>query len=313
MNVKRFQAVVFTLVLMAVPGLARAQTAMSQDSIMPNAAVGYGGAAGYGATGFAMAAHNEIIAAESTLSLSAGFMHQQYHENLREGTGDDENGFTYGMGAGISGLVPNPLLRADVYTALNFDFNAGSITYGGHYLFSGLPATATDNAVFNRLELRFGPGFMLDDGLEVIPFAAGGYQAWNRNVNQKDEIGSDEFYRAGLLGGGVRLDYAATPQLVLSATGEILAVVGGGTRSNNLGLNFEFGPTGEERVELGADYAVSGPFHVFGTFDWEHFDYSGSKLSAATLDIGGFGYKFYEPLSTTTQFGANMGVEYSFY
>jgi hypothetical protein len=66
-------------------------------------------------------------------------------------------------------------------------------------------------------------------------------------------------------------------------------------------------------VELGADYAVSGPFHVFGRFDWEHFDYSGSKLSAATLDIGGFGYKFYEPLSTTTQFGANMGVEYSFY
>jgi len=313
MNVKRIQAVVFslgffTLAVLVAPGFARAQTAASQDSIVPNAAVGYGGA-----TGFAMAAHDEIIAAESTLSLSAGFMHTQYHENAKPGTGDDETGFSYGVGAGVSGLVPNPVIRADLYTALSYDFDAGNITYGGHYLYSGLPATATDNAVFNRLELRLGPGFALADGLEVIPFVAGGYQAWNRNINQKDEIGSDEFYRAGLLGGGLKLDYAATPQLVLSATGEMLAVVGGGTRSSDLGLNFEFGPTGEERVELGADYAVSGPFHVFGRFDWEHFDYSGSKLSAATLDIGGFGYKFYEPLSTTTQFGANMGVEYSFY
>jgi len=308
MNVKQIQAVVFTLAVLAAPALARAQTAMSQDSIVPNAAVSYGTA-----TGYAMAAHDEIIAAESTLSLSAGFMHQQYHENAKPGTGDDENGFTYGLGAGVSGLVPSPIIRTDLYTALSYDFDAGSITYGGHYLFTGLPATATDNAVFNRLELRLGPGFALENGFEVIPFLAGGYQAWNRNINQKDEIGSDEYYRAGLMGGGVKLDYAATPRLVLSATGEALAVVGGGTRSNNLGLNFEFGPTGEERVELGADYVVSGPFHVFGRFDWEHFDYSGSKLSAATLDIGGFGYKFYEPLSTTTEFGANMGVEYSFY
>jgi len=301
MNVKRIGVVVLGLSLLAVPEFSCAQTVVSQDSIVGNAAVGYGGA-----TGFAMTAHDEIIAAESTLSLSAGFMHTQYHENFPQGTGDDETGITYGLGAGVSGLIPNPILRADLYTALGYDFDAGAITYGGHFLVSGLPLTTTDNAVFNRLEARIGAGLPLNDGLEVIAFIAGGYQAWNRNIELKDEIGTDEFYRAGLMGGGIKLDYAAAPRLVLSATGEGLAVLGGGTRANELGLNFEFGPTAEERVTLGADYAVSAPFHVFGTLDWEDFNYSGSKPSLAS-----FGY--YEPLSTTTQFGANLGVAYSFY
>jgi hypothetical protein len=284
---------------LALPAAARAQAIQSQDSILSNTTVNYGRT-----QGFAMSGHDAIIAAESNISLSAGFMHTQYHENLREGTGDDESGFTYGLGAGVSGLIPNPIIRADLYTDLQYDFDAGDITYGGHYLFTGLPAQATDNTVFNRLELRLGAGLPLAENVELIPFVAGGYQSWNRNVNQKDQIGTDEFYRAGLLGGGVKLDYAATPALVLSVTGEALAVLGGGTRSNSFGLNLQFGPSGEERVELGADYAVTRVFHVFSRLDWEHFNYTGSKPDV---------YGFYEPLSTTTQFGANLGVAYSFY
>jgi len=308
MKSKRLTVVLLSGCALVLPAAARAQTMQSQDSILNNTTVSYGGA-----QGFAMSGHDSIIAAESTISLSAGFMHTQYHENAAPGTGDDESGLTAGLGAGISGLIPNPIIRADLYTALNYDFNAGNITYGGHYLFTNAPAILTDNAVFNRIELRLGVGFPFAENFEVIPFVAGGYQAWNRNINQQSEIGTDEFYRAGLMGAGVKLDFAATPRLVLSATGEGLAVLGGGTRSNNLGLNFQFGPSLQERFELAADYAVTRPLHVFGRLDWEHFNYSGSKLSAATLDIGGFGYKFYEPLSTTTQFGANVGVAYSFY
>jgi hypothetical protein len=299
MRTKRLAVWLLSASALALPAAARAQTVQSQDSILSNTAVSYGGA-----QGFAMSGHDAIIAAESTISLSAGFMHTQYHENIVEGAGDDENGFTYGLGAGVSGLIPNPVIRADLYTALQFDFDAGNITYGGHYLFSGLPAYATDNAVFNRLEARLGVGLPLADNVELIPFVAGGYQAWNRNINQKNEIGTDEFYRAGLMGGGVKLDVAASPRLVLSATAEALAVLGGGTRANLFGLNLEFGPSGEERVEFGADYAVTRPFHVFAKLDWEHFNYTGSKPDV---------YGFYEPLSTTTQFGANLGVEYSFY
>jgi hypothetical protein len=301
MNVKRLAVGSFGFALLAAPGFAAAQTVQSQDSILGNAGVSYGDA-----TGFAMAAHNQIIAAETTLSLSAAVMHTQYHENLAPGTGDDEGGLTEGFGVGVSGLIPFAPAGADLYTALNYDFSAGDITYGGHYLYSGLPATATDNAVFNRIELRVGLGYPLVNGMEVIPFVAGGYQAWNRNINQKGVIGTDEFYRSGLLGGGIRLDMPAGPRVVVSATGEMLALMGGAVAFNSIGSDGVFGVTAEERVELGLDYDVSGPFHAFAKVDWEHFDYSGSKPS-----IKSFG--FYEPLSTTTQFGANVGVAYSFY
>jgi hypothetical protein len=302
MNVKFIALIVgFGVPGLAMPDLAAAQTVQSQDSILANEGVAYGDA-----TGFAMAAHQQIIAAETTVNASAAFMHTQYHENLPEGTGDDENGLSPGFGVGLSGLVPTPPLGADLYTALNYDFSAGDITYGGHYLYSGLPAFATDNTVFNRIELRIGVGLPLVNGMELIPFAAGGYQAWNRNINQKGAIGTDEFYSAGLMGGGIRLDAAVQPRLVLSATAELLALAGGRVEFNSVGGGGNFGITPEERVELAADCDVSGRFHSFLKLYWEHFDYSGSKPSLHTPD-------FYEPLSTTTQFGANVGVAYSFY
>lgn len=287
--------------VLGLPAAAFAQTAQSQASILTSTTVDYGGA-----EGLAMGGHSQIVAAETTISLSAGFMHTQYHENIREGSGDDENGFTPGFGVGLSGLVPFPPIRADIYSALNYDFNAGNITYGGHYLYSGLPAFATDNTVFNRIEARLGVGFPLGDEVELIPFVAGGYQAWNRNVNQKDEIGTDEHYYAGLMGGGLKLDVAAGPRWVLSATGELLALEGGRVEFNSVGGGGNFGITPEERFEMAADYNVTGRIHTFMKLYWEHFDYSGSKPSLHTP-------YFYEPLSTTTQFGANLGVAYSFY
>jgi hypothetical protein len=301
MNVKRFSMILGLCAGAALPGLAAAQTVQSQDSILPNAGIAYGDA-----TGFAMAAHNQIIAAETTVNASAAFMHTQYHENFPEGTGDDENGFSPGFGVGVSGLIPFPPLRADLYTALNYDFSAGDITYGGHYLYSGLPAFATDNTVFNRVEIRVGLGLPLANGMEVIPFVAGGYQAWNRNINKKDAIGTDEFYSSGLMGGGVKLDAAVAPGWVVSGTAELLALAGGRVDFDSVGGGGNFGVTPEERVELSADDDVAGRFHAFLKLYWEHFDYSGSKPSLHTP-------YFYEPLSTTTQFGANLGVGYSFY
>jgi len=301
MKERDWVAICFVAGLVAAPGLARAQTVQSQDSILPNASVNYGDAAG-----MEMADHQQVVAAETTVSASAAFMHTQYHENFPPGTGDDENGFTPGFGVGVGGLIPFPPMNADIYSNLSYNFDAGNITYGGHYLYSGLPALATDNAVFNRVELRLGMGLPLQNGWELIPFAAGGYQAWNRNINQKGIIGTDEFYRSGLLGAGLKLDVPAGPRWVVSATGEMLALMGGAVAFDSVGSDGVFGVTGEERVELGADYAATGRIHTFVTLYWEHFNYSGSKPSIKSLG-------FYEPLSTTTQFGANVGVAYSFY
>jgi hypothetical protein len=272
----------------------------SQDSIMAN------GASNIYPSHPITNLREEVAAAETNVNLSAAFMHFQYHENLTEGTGDDENGYSAGFGVGASALLVNDMIfNTDLYAALNYDFSAGNLDYGGHYLFTGLPATATDRAVFNRIEARIGIGFPLNYGIEVIPFLAGGYQSWNRNDENKGTIGSDEFYSAGLAGAGIKLDVPLTPAIVASATGEVLGLVGADITNDNFGFSSGMGPSAEERITLGLDYVVQGPFHVFGTAYWEHFNYSGFKPKAST-------YYFYEPLSTTTQFGANVGVAYSF-
>ncbi|MDE8347821.1 MAG: hypothetical protein POH28_16860, partial [Acidocella sp.] len=136
----------------------------SQDSIMP----------AYSAA--SASSYREVEAAETHLGINASFMHTQYHENLPEGTGDDENGLTAGFGVGASVLLPEHglLNNADYYAALKYDFAAGNLYYGGHYLASGLPASATDRAVFNRIEGRLGIGLPQKDGVMVIPFFAFG-------------------------------------------------------------------------------------------------------------------------------------------
>lgn len=263
----------------------------------------------------AQAAIPEVANADTTVSLTAGFLHTQYHENLSPG--DDESGYMPGFSVGASALVPiKPGWNPDLYTALNYDFNAGGIDYNGHYLFTGKPASATDNAVFNRVEAKIGLGFQIPGiGMELIPFGAAGYQAWNRNINDKDEIGTDEFYHSFLLGGGIKLDVPVTPAVVASLTTEVLALVGGGIALNNLDVNQSFGPSAEERVMFGVDDALSGVLngrlHIIGSMFWEHFNYSGSQ--PGVVAVGEDYYLVHEPLSTTTQFGANLGVAYSFY
>jgi hypothetical protein len=272
----------------------------SQDSILPDSANTI-----YPANSVTNL-RQEVAAAETNVNISAAFMHTQYHENSQPDSGDDESGFTYGFGAGASALLINKgIFQTDLYTALNYDFSAGDINYGGHYLFGNQPLSATDNAVFNRIEARIGLGFPLARGVEIIPFIAAGYQAWNRNINLKGQIGTDEFYSSGLIGGGVKLDVPLTTQIVASATGEVLAMVGGNVSFNDFGISHGMGPSAEERIALGLDYTIRGPFHAFGTVYWQHFTYSGYKPGLST-------YYFYEPLSTTTQFGANLGLAYSF-
>jgi hypothetical protein len=276
-------------------------TAFSQDSILQNSTAAY--YAGISAA----SRRQQVLAAETNINLSAGFMHTQYHENARPGSGDDENGFTAGFGVGASVLLPENGLPADadLYTALMYEFSAGNLDYGGHYLVSNKPLQATDHAVFNRIEARLGFGFPLEGGAELIPFLAAGYQAWNRNVDITGAIGTDEFYHSGLFGGGIKLDLPIASRTVISATAEAFALAGGGIANNNFDINHSLGVSAEERISLGMDYDINGPIHVFGTGFWEHFNYAGFKPTPST-------YYLYEPLSTTTQFGGNIGVAYSF-
>ena len=290
----------------APPGLT-AQNIDSSGSVASQDNILQPGNDPYVALSALEAKQRAVQAAETNLNISLSALHTQYHENARPGSGDDENGFSGGGGVGASVLLPEPGLFRDaaLYTAISLNLSAGNLRYGGHYLATGLPAEATDRAVFLRAEGRLGMGFALRQGVELIPFLAGGYQSWNRNIDLRGQIGTDEQYTAGLLGAGMRLDVPVTQRLVLSGTAEMLALFAGHIVANGVGFNHGLGGSAEERFALGGNYAIQGPLHGFITLDWEHFNYAGSK---PTLSSGGF----YEPLSTTTQFGVNLGAAYSF-
>ena len=266
----------------------------------------------YAAINSELALHQEILAAETNLNISGAFMHTQYHENLLPG--DDENGYTGGFGVGASVLLPHLLVfpNIDLYSALSYDFSAGNLDYGGHYLASGLPVQATDHAVFNRIEGRFGLGFPLIGGLEVIPFIAAGYQSWNRNIENPGQIGTDEFYRAGLLGGGAEAGRAADPGLVVSASAEMLGADRGQCRASTMWISATASAVPARSVS-GSGWTTPSTVRSTSsaTANWEHFNYAGNKPTLSTY-YAPCRCEYYEPLSTTTQFGVNLGVAYSF-
>lgn len=296
-------------IMLAVPAQAQSLdnggTVASQDSIVPGASP----------QDVEIAQHDEILAAETNLNFSGSFMHTQYHENYPVyGQGDDENGSSGGFGIGASVLLPRMLVwpNVDLYSALDYEFSGGNLNYVGHYQ-DGTPLDTVDRAVFNRIEARAGLGFPLLDGVEMIPFIAAGYQAWNRNVDIAGDIGTDEHYTSTLLGGGLKVDAPVTNRLVLSGSAEMLAMIASSFSVNNLHVSQGLGGSAQEKLALGADYAVSGKFHVFATTYWEHFNYAGDKPTYSdVVEIDGNYYNITEPLSTTTQIGANIGVAYSF-
>lgn len=247
-------------------------------------------------------AHATIAAAETNINVSLGFMHTDYSE----GSLDSEKGFTPGFGVGASALLPSAFPNIDLYTAFTYKFSAGNLNYSGHYLYSGLPATATDRAVFNNIDARLGLGFPLaNSAVEIIPYLTAGYQSWNRNDDIKGATGTDEFYSSAVLGGGMKVDVPVTPTLVFSGSAEFLGMVGAHVTSDTLGNGFDMGDSAQERVSLGVDQALSGQIHFFAGANLTHFNYAGSKPTAES------GY-YYEPLSNTTQVGMNLGISYSF-
>ena len=246
-------------------------------------------------------AHREIAAAETNLFAQAGGFHSQYQENIQPG--DGEHGFTPGFTIGGGVLMPSALPNLDLYGAFSYEYTAGNLTYNGHYQPSGTPLTATDGAAFNRVEGRVGLGLPVAGGVaEAIPFLAGGYQSWNRNVTVTGGQGADEVYSSGMAGGGVKLDIPITATIVASGTAELLGLVGTHIEVSDYGIGSGMGDSAQERVSLGLDDALHGPLHVQASADWEHFNYAGSQPFDG----------IYEPSSTTTQFGVNLGLAYSF-
>jgi hypothetical protein len=215
---------------------------------------------------------------------------------------DSEHGWMGGLDARVSTMFDYAGL-SNLYLGLDYGYAGGSVGYTGS-LINGAPFKGSDQSSMNRVLARVGKGFVLDDSLMLTPYAAGGFQNWNRTLNYPNET-----YGAGLVGAGAMLQWAATPRLVLTADAQLLAVVGGNVSSTAPGyptLNSQtFGASPEERIGLLADYALTGPLHVWGGLDLTHFTYTGAPLHP--LSAG-----FYEPNSATSLFELKAGLALSF-
>jgi len=251
----------------------------------------------------ALAADPAISAAETSvrLGLDAGYGH--YEENVTPQ--DTEAGALLGLTAGVSALTPDGLRGyglPDLYTEVDYNFDAGFLNYHGNLQDAqNTPYQTRDNAYYNTAIVRLGLGAPLAGGTELIPYVAGGYQNWYRNVGGASGYG--EFYQSGLIGGGLRLDVPGGQNLVVSAAAEGFAVLGGSVAVPSQDFSGNFGTSVEERVSLDADYRLTRTWHAFAGLGLTHYGYSGSKP-------GEFGE--YEPLSSTIQVNSMFGVAYGF-
>jgi hypothetical protein len=251
----------------------------------------------------ALAADPAIVAAETSVRLGLTAGYGTYEENISPQ--DTEAGALLGLTAGVSALTPSGLGAyglPDLYTGVDYNFAAGFLNYHGNLQnAANTPYQTHDNAYYNIAIVRLGVGAPVAGGAEVIPYIAGGYQNWYRNTG--GAYGFGEFYQAGLMGGGLRLDVTRGRNLVLSAAAEGFAVFGGSVSVPSQNFTGNFGTSAEERVSLDADYRLSGTWHAFAGLGLTHYGYTGSKAGAQGL---------YEPLSTTFQVNSMFGVAYGF-
>lgn len=177
-----------------------------------------------------------------------------------------------GLGAAVSAFwaggtavgAPGGEVRA---SRLGPGLDLGNLYTGMVYDVSGAglgPAGGTRGLV-NRVEVRLGSGFretgrgMLGRAM-LIPFVAGGYEGWSGGGTA---FGDGGVYHAALAGGGIKVDLAVSSTLVVSATAEGLAVLGGRLTSDTRGVADSFGVSGEASVRLGADLRLSRNWQVF--------------------------------------------------
>lgn len=251
----------------------------------------------------ASAAAPAINAAESSVRLGLTAGYGNYEENVQPQ--DTETGALLGFEAGLSTLRPSSIGQfgwPDFYANVTYDFSAGLFRYHGNLQNAESTAyAARDDSYYNTAIVRLGLGRPLSGNAEIIPYAAGGYQNWYRNVG--GPAGYGEFYQTGMIGGGFKVDVAATPFLVVSAAAEGFAVIGGTVSAPSQNFSGSFGTSAEERVSLDADYRLNDSWHLFAGLGVTHYNYSGSKPNSVGV---------YEPSSTTLQVNSMLGLSYGF-
>jgi hypothetical protein len=207
-------------------------------------------------------------------------------------------------------------------------FNVGSVcnvyVFGRASYFSGNtnyweatgPLGITHSSIWED-DFRVGKGFDLAPNWMLTPYLGGGYRDWVRNLCQGGACfggGYHEDYSNGYVGAGLMVQFAATPQLVLTGSGLVGSTVGsqldGGPLTNGLAgivpFSTSLGNSVMYKIEGSADYAFTQQIHGNVGIEYTNFKYGQSGQF-----FDGLGPAI-EPNSRTQTITVRAGLGYAF-
>jgi hypothetical protein len=261
------------------------------------------------------------------LYLGPDFFYRDYsEEEIVPGFKSNEFGTLFGLQA-----TYDYVKRNSVYFGLGFRYGGGQTTYDGGLQGGGviIPATGkTENQFFNiegRLGYTFAPG--RERRFLISPFVALGYHQWNRDISgnvtvpgfgQVQVADTTEVYSWGYVGPGFHAEYKVSRKFDIGLNAKLMVMLGGRIKVENsfAGILFDegrgdLGNTLQYEFELPLTYhLVENPRSAIDLKFTPYFrsqDISRGKPFA--LSSGGLAT---EPASTTTVFGATLGVQFSF-
>jgi Outer membrane protein beta-barrel domain len=262
------------------------------------------------------------------LYLGPDFFYRDYsEEQITPGFKSNEFGTLFGLQA-----TYDYVKRNSVYFGLGFRYGGGQTTYDGGLQGGGggtIPyESKTENQFFNiegRLGYTFAPG--RERRFLISPFVALGYHQWNRDISGNGSVpgfgpvpvaDTSEIYSWGYLGPGFHLEYKVSRKFTIGLNAKLMVMLGGRIKVEDSFQGVlldegrgDLGNTLQYEVELPLTYnLVQNPRSAIDLKFTPYFrsqDISRGKPFALSS-----GSSVLEPASTTTVFGATLGVQFSF-
>jgi hypothetical protein len=197
------------------------------------------------------------------------------------------------------------------YTKISTQYAAGDLTFDGSTL-SGTPVKYDTNPHrFIKLEWVLGYPWAAGANVVITPYLGVGYRFWQRG--RADTTSSftsyQEDYSWGYFPAGIRVEYDINSRLRVGVNAAMNYMFGGNMKaylsevSSFSDMSFTLGNKIGWSAELPITYKFNLQWSLTVTPWYEYSAIGESPINA---------FGFYEPSSSTNQYGVNLSVNYSF-
>jgi hypothetical protein len=251
------------------------------------------------------------------LYIGTDFFYRNYsEEEINPGFKSNEFGTLYGLQANLDYVKGNA-----VYFGLGFRYGGGQTKYDGSLQNTqATPVTSKTDNQFLNIEGRLGYTFQTGrrkNPFLISPFVAVGYHQWNRDIaGGSEQINGQaiqipdlkENYSWGYAGPGIHAEYKISRKFRIGLNAKLMFMFGGDIAfvsdqdRGNLGNNLQY------EVELPLTYTLVENSN--NAVDLKLIPYYRSQdIGRGSLSVSG---ERLEPASTTSVYGATLGVQFRF-